>query len=142
MKNLLVLMLFIASSTVVYAQKEKSEIEAAIAGFFNGLSLVDTDTLQYHTTSDFHLLEDGHVWNLDTLIAKVMPRKNSKIQRTNSFVFIKTERKGDMAWVSYNNTADFRLGEKQQTVKWLESAVLIRKKGRWKIQMLHSTKLK
>jgi hypothetical protein len=71
-----------------------------------------------------------------------MPRKNLNIQRINKFEFITIEQKDNIAWVSYNNSADFRLGEKQQTKKWLESAVLVRTKGRWKIQMLHSTKIK
>ena len=142
MKSLPVIFLFLISSTAIHAQKDQRKIEASIVGFFNGLSLLNQDTLSYYTASDFQLLEDGEVWNLDTLVNKIMPRKNSKVQRINKFEFIKVEQNGSMAWVSYNNQADFRLGEKQQTLKWLESAVLIKDKGRWKIQMLHSTKLK
>jgi hypothetical protein len=124
------------------AQKEKSKIEATVVGFFNGLSLINVDTLNHYATTDFHLLEDGHVWNLDTLINKVMPLKNSNIQRINKFEFIRTEQIGDIAWVSYHNWAEFKLGEKQQTKSWLESVVLVKHKGNWKIQMMHSTKLK
>jgi hypothetical protein len=122
--------------------KRKIKIESSIVGFFNGLSLVNPDTLKFYSTPDFQLLEDGEVWTLDTLIARVMPRQKANIQRINTFKFIRTEVSGKMAWVSYDNAAEFRLGDKQQTKKWMESAVLVKNKGSWKIQLLHSTKLK
>jgi len=141
--NKLLLLLFVANlSNQVSAQENRREIESSIGSFFNGLSLFNEDTLKLYSTSDFHLLEDGHVWNMDTLLAKVMPRKNSKIQRINSFEFIKSEQNDNTAWVSYYNSAEFRLGERQQVVKWLESVVMKKINGIWKIQMMHSTKLK
>ena len=142
MKRILLTALIVISATGLFAQKDKASIEGTIVGFFNGLSLVDADTLKFYTTPDFQLLEDGEVWNLDTLLNKVMPRKNSKVQRINKFEFLRTEQNGKMAWVSYHNSAEFRLGEKQQVVRWIESAVLVKDKGRWKMQLLHSTKVK
>ena len=142
MKRMFFITLVVICSTDLFAQKDKAKIEGTIVGFFNGLSLVNADTLKYYSTPDFQLLEDGEVWNIDTLLSKVMPRKNSKIQRVNTFQFIRTEQSGNMAWVSYHNSAEFKLGEKQQVVRWIESAVLVKNKGSWKMQMLHSTKLK
>jgi hypothetical protein len=46
-----------------------------------------------------------------------------------------------MAFVSYWNTADIRSNKKDRKVKWLESAVLVMDKGRWKVKMLHSTRV-
>lgn len=142
MKHTLFICLLVAYSSLVFAQKDAHKIESAIVGIFNGLSLVNTDTLRFYSTPDFHLLENGEVWNLDTLINKVSARKNSKIVRINNFDFIQTERKGKMAWVTYHNSALFKQGEKQQTVNWLESAVLVKKNGRWRVRMLHSTLVK
>ena len=142
MKKLL-LILFVANlSNQLSAQQAQSSIESSIGSFFNGLSLFNEDTLKLYSTSDFHLLEDGHVWNMDSLLAKVMPRRNSKLQRINSFNFIRSEENENTAWVSYYNSAEFRLGDRQQVVKWLESVILKKINGIWKIQMMHSTKLK
>lgn len=47
-----------------------------------------------------------------------------------------------MAWVSYWNKATFTKGKLVETVVWLESAVLIRDDNEWKIQMLHSTRIR
>src|SRR5688572_13104083 len=129
-------------STKPFAQKDKDSIEASIARFFDGLSEFNYDKLRDYSTSDFLLLEDGLVWNLDTLINKISPRKTLNIVRVNKFQFIKTEQSGTLAWVSYHNTAEFSRNEQHQTIKWLESAVLVKEKGRWKIKMMHSTKIK
>jgi hypothetical protein len=79
---------------------------------------------------------------MDTLINKMLPRKNSNVKRINAFEFIQTEQSGNVAWVSYHNSARFISGEREQVVRWLESAVLVKTKGKWKIQLLHSTKVK
>ena len=44
--------------------------------------------------------------------------------------------------VQTTSTAGFSAGNRQQTVRWLESAVLTREEGKWKIAVLHSTRLK
>ena len=142
MKKVWLLLIVVIFSNQLFAQKENKEIESSIIGFFNGLSLINADTLKLYSTADFQLLENGEIWNLDTLIVKSMPRKNANIQRVNSFNFVKTEHNKDLAWVSYYNSGEFSLGEKRQVVKWLESAVLKKQNGKWKIQMLHSTKMK
>lgn len=134
---LIVLLMFCGAS--VMAQKDQQAIQASVVGFFNGMSLINADTLRYYTTTDFELLEDGEVWNMDTLISKIMPRKGSNINRVNTFKFITFRIEKNMAWVSYHNTADFTLAEKHRQVRWLESAVLVKNKGRWRMQLLHST---
>ena len=134
--------LFVLMNFSSFAQKEKDSIEISISRFFDGLSEINPEKIKSQSTDDFLLLEEGEVWNMDTLIAKVSMRKNMNIIRTNSFEFIKTEQAGNMAWVSYRNTALFKLNEKQQIVRWLESAVLVKENGKWKIKMMHSTRLK
>lgn len=124
-----------------FSQIEKESIEASISKFFDGISEINADKLKANATQDFILLEDGAVWNMDTLITKVYARKNSVIKRINKFQFINTEQNGNIAWVSYHNTAEFSLNEKQQTVNWLESAVLSKENGTWKIKLLHSTRV-
>jgi len=119
------------------AQKEK--IEGTIVRFFDGLSELNPGILKETTTDDFLLLEHGEVWNMDTLVSKLSLPKGTKFNRVNSFKFIETEYKGKWAWVSYHNTADFTVNDRKRQVNWLESAVLVKEKGEWKIKMLHST---
>ena len=142
MKKLFVIFFLFLSVSDIMAQKDSQSIQATVIGFFNGLSLINSDTLKHYTTSDFELLEDGEVWNMDTLVNAVKPLKGSNMIRVNSFNFLTTKIQKDIAWVSYYNTADYTMDEKKRQVRWLESAVLVKTKGRWKIQLLHSTKIK
>lgn len=143
MKKILLFLVAISFTQALSAQKETGNIKSAVNGFFNGLSLLNADTIRNYVTSDFHLIEDGEIWNTDTLLNKVLhPARNKNVKRTNAFEYYRIEQTANTAWVSYHNTAVFSLGDKSQTVKWMESAVLVREKGRWKIQMLHSTPLK
>lgn len=125
-----------------FAQNEKGSIETSIIRFFDGLSEFNNDKLRNYSAPDFLLLENGEVWNLDTLINKLGEHKHLNIERTNKFQFIRTEQSGNIAWVSYYNTAELKFNDKHQTIKWLESAVLTKDRGRWIIKQLHSTPMK
>ena len=142
MKRLLLLLSFQLLAVCLFAQKEKTAIESTIVKFFDGLTDVDSMKLKATTTNDFLLLEVGEVWNMDTLMHKITMSKNPNRKRVNTFKFIKTEQKNDVAWVSYFNTADISMGERKQSIRWLESAVLLRQGKEWKIKLLHSTRMR
>ncbi len=78
---------------------------------------------------------------MGTLLNNVLPMKGKEFSRTNHFIFYRTEIKGNMAWIAYDNIADISVTNWKGSVHWLESAVLIKQEGTWKIQMLHSTRI-
>ena len=147
MRKLLLLMLFfVASSRCINAQTPKSNeqtmVNQTITKFFDAIAALDTKMMKQYTTKDFLLLEDGAVWNMDTLTNKLSPLKTISFSRTNHLDFIQTEVKGTTAWVAYNNTADMTVNGQKRNVRWLESAVLLKEGKEWKVQLLHSTTLK
>lgn len=135
-----IIVLCIAINTT--AQLNNDTLHQPIIRFFDGLSLMNEDLLFEHTTKDFVLLEAGMIWNNDTLINRIRPLKNTNFERKNSFTFLSTKQQGDIAWVSYWNQAIINRNGKTSTLKWLESAVLVRQSGRWKIQLMHSTPIR
>ncbi|MGH7024946.1 MAG: DUF4440 domain-containing protein [Caulobacteraceae bacterium] len=48
---------------------------------------------------------------------------------------------GDLAWVAYANRGAIRDAEGVERATWLESAVLRRRDGRWRIRFFHSTRV-
>lgn len=110
-----------------------------VQNLFSAMSEVNHTKMKDVVTSDFQLLEVGEDWDIEDLINVVNP---SEYSRRNYFNVIKAKSNGDIAWVSYWNKATFTKGELVEAVVWLESAVLIRRDNNWKIQMLHSTKIK
>lgn len=142
MKKLFFIVLAAVTYCNAYAQTtgEKQKIHQTIMDFFEGFSTRDIGTIKKHTTADFLLLEDAMLWNTDTIAHRFHQAKarGDNFTRVNSFDFIKTEIKGQTAWVAYHNTANIS-GDMPRTVKWLESAVLMKRGNEWKIEMMHST---
>jgi hypothetical protein len=103
------------------------------------MSAADHLKMKAVVTDDFQLLEAGEDWSLTDLINVVKP---SEYKRRNYFSVIKTRVYSDVAWVSYWNKATFNNGKEESTVAWLESAVMVKVAGQWKMQMLHSTRIK
>ena len=113
---------------------------------FAGVSAIDHDRMRATATDDFQLLEVGEVWDMKNFTDVVKP--NPFIRR-NYFDVIKTDINENFAWISYWNKAAYtkkqpktKEDEKIQEVAWLESAVMVRTKAGWKVQMLHSTRIK
>ena len=142
MKKLAALLVVLNLYYSASAQKDDDNIRASVIGFFNGMSLLNSDTLKYYATEDFLLLEDGMVWNMDSLVTNIMPAKKMDFKRVNKFDFLTVSVDGKNAWAGYFNTADFTVNGRSGTVKWLESVVLIKVKDMWKIRMMHSTRMR
>ena len=123
---------------------EIQKVYAVVTGMFEGIAELNTLKISKFTTKDFLLLENGAIWNMDTVALKMEQAKKrfSDFKRNNSFDFFRTEIIDQMAWVSFFNQADIVADGMQRKVRWLESAVLIKEDGVWKIQLFHSTVLK
>lgn len=107
---------------------------------FAAMSKQDGKAMQDCATEDFQLLEHGEVWTMEKLVDAVQP-KGKPYERKNYFSQILARQKGNMAWVSYWNKAEIIRDSQVRTVVWLESAVMVKKKDLWKVQLLHSTRL-
>lgn len=145
-RTLLLSMAIIFMLTNVDAQsrkkKEQDKINQTIIKFFDGLADLNDTIIKQYSTADFMLLENGEVWNMDTLINELNHLKRVSFSRTNHLSFIQTEVSGKTAWVAYNNAADITINRQKMNVQWLESAFLVKKGKEWKVRLLHSTLLK
>ena len=110
--------------------------------FFDAIAALDDSAMRAELTADFTLVEHAQVLNADSLTKGLAPLKVKTFKRVNKIDFVKSDEIGDAAWVVYYNTAEVTIGEMHRTVKWLESAALVKQGGKWKIKLLHSTDLK
>lgn len=107
---------------------------------FAAMSKHDGKAMRETATEDFQLLEHGEDWTMQQLVDAVQP-KGRPYKRKNFFSQIRARQVGDMAWVSYWNKAEIVRESQLRTIVWLESAVMVKEDDRWKIQLLHSTRL-
>jgi len=145
-KFLLLTILFFAAILFVHAQNQLSDeeklVQQTVTNMFQALAGRDMVQLKYYCKEDILILENGSVWNLDTLVQKVSQITTADFKRINKIEFIETKISGKVAWTTYHNQAEITTNGKSAIINWLETAILMKEDGRWKIKTLHVTLLK
>ncbi len=147
MKKIPLLLIAFSISAMLMAQEplttNQQAVQQTVIKLFDALSNRDSVNLKAHSTVDITLYEYGQVWNMDTLILKVITlNQSTDFKRTNSFEFINTTVDKTTAWVTYRLQSVIIKDGKQTTVHWLETVVLVKEKKQWKVKHLHSTRTK
>lgn len=136
-------LIFLLFTQFSFAQTpEKGEVQQVITRFFDALSVTNIPQMKAEVSDGFILLENGEIWTIDTLANKISRPKPEGYLRQNSFDFIETKIEKNRAYVYYKNKAEITSKTRNATVKWLESAILRKEKGRWRMEFMHSTPMK
>lgn len=127
-------------------QTKKSRIKELIIKSFDEIwSELNSKKIDKYYTKDFLLLENGKVWNNDSIsnyLGNAVLKKPIPI-RVNSIDIIEIKVLKKTAWIAYRNNATFSIKNKiVRKAHWLESANVILTENGWKLQMLHSTVIK
>jgi hypothetical protein len=142
-KIFLIISLTTATAFAVKSQNklttDQQQVQKTITEMFRGIAESDQEQVRHNCTTDIKILENGVVWNIDSLVSKINERKSLSYTRINTLDFIETTINRNVAWAFYNNQADVTLNGQSGTIKWLESALLIKDGKEWKIKLLHST---
>lgn len=144
MRTYLFILLVLLSVTAVAQKANKAQlaVQQTVENMFATLTNVDTAALKTFDTPHVRFYEYGQAWTIDTLIQKVMQSKSiPDFKRINSFQFVNTSINKKTAWVTYYLESTFTRNGKEELVKWMETVVLIKEKKKWKINVLHSTRL-
>ena len=125
------------------SETDKSHLKELIIKSFDEIwSELNSKNIEKYYTKDFLLLENGEVWNNDS-ISNYLDNavlKQPIPNRVNSIKFIEIKVLKGMAWIAYRNQAIFSIENKIiRKAHWLESATAILTENGWKLEMLHST---
>ena len=145
--NFIILMMFFTTITFgqVSNETDKTRIKNLIIESFDEIwSKLDAKNIDKYYTKDFLLLENGEVWNNDSIknyLDNAMLRKPS-LKRMNTIEVIEIKIANKLAWIAYQNYATFSTDNKIiRKAHWLESATVILTENGWKLEMLHSTRI-
>jgi ketosteroid isomerase-like protein len=137
MRKILTIFAFVLAFS---SQGQNNRPEDVIIDMFDAMAALDLEKMKTYWTKDMILIENREVWNMDTLIHKLEPRKRDRtFQRVNRIEFLDSKVAGDMAYLYYNNQATIRSKGTLIRIKWIENAVLYKENGGWKIHFMHST---
>jgi hypothetical protein len=136
---------FLLTTITALAQQplppEHLKVQQVIHTVFESFSEANIEKMERAVTPDVNILEHGEVWTLDSIRVYFKRPRPADFKRINTLDFFKTEVTEEMAFVSYHNTAAIHANGKDRSVKWLESAVLVKDGALWKVRMLHSTRI-
>jgi hypothetical protein len=145
--NFIILMMFFTTISFgqVSNETDKTRIKNLIIESFDEIwSKLDAKNIDKYYTKDFLLLENGEVWNNDSIknyLDNAMLRKPN-LKRMNTIEVIEIKIANKMAWIAYQNYATFSSDNKIiRKAHWLESATAILTENGWKLEMLHSTRI-
>ncbi len=118
--------------------------DAVVAAIRTMYAAAATDDLaKFHSVAaiDFHSFDGGQRFTGDALMEFIRSRHAQGVV----YVWTVTEPvvhvAGDTAWITYVNRGSVTDASGMKNVTWLESAVLSKQEGRWRIRFFHSTRV-
>ena len=123
------------------ATAEKTQVSETIRSMFAALAAEDFAKLRAVIAPDFYAFEAGGRITGDALIDLI--KKAHAAGKTYVWTVNEPEVHidGNTAWVTYVNRGSIKDAAGTKDVSWLESAVLRKEKGNWRIQFFHSTRV-
>jgi ketosteroid isomerase-like protein len=120
---------------------DEEAVAQTLRQMYVALTHDDAAKLRAVTTADFYTFDGGQKMNGDEFIALIKGlHAGGKV-----FVWTVTEPKvrieGAVAWITYLNRGSVQDAAGKKDVSWLESAVLLKEAGSWRIQFFHSTRV-
>jgi ketosteroid isomerase-like protein len=123
------------------AAADQAQVVEAMRSMFAALAAEDIPKLRAIIAPDFYAFEAGGRITGDALI-DLMKKAHAA---GKVYVWTVNEPEvhidGDMAWVTYLNRGSIKDSSETKNVSWLESVVLRKEDGNWRIQFLHSTRV-
>lgn len=122
-------------------------VKQLIEGSFQEIwSDLDTARIRSYHTDDFILLEQGLVWNNDSIARYLLDEQKrmeeGQYQRLNRFDYVRSVQRENTIWVAYKNYGTWvKESDTLGTAQWLESAIATKENNGWKIEQLHSTRM-
>ena len=120
---------------------DAAAVTQAVRNLYSAYSGFDEQAYRATTTEDYALLEQGELIDREGDVAS-MPKPDHGFKRTDVFDFRSVTIEGNIAWAVYlvkSEIHDDIKGTRQR--EWLESAILRRTEGPWRMALLHSTRI-
>ena len=127
----------VAEEPVVDVEAEKQNVEEVIRSFYDAATTHNFQGIRDVCTDDYILFESGQVMNVEDFINFITPFKGATM--TYNLEDVKVNVEGSVAWVRLRSKAKMTMGEQVMDYEWVESGVLKKQEGIWKIAFYHST---
>ena len=136
---LVFLLLFLNSKSQSGA--DSIEIVNLIAKDYKTMGNWDIKTHMQNCTDKYLLIENGEIWTMKEESDYYRKNSGRVMTRRDYFDFKHVRVQGVFAYAVYNLTSEIVENGATKTVNFAESIICKKIEGKWKIEVIHSTKL-
>ncbi len=141
MKYLLILSgLLISLSSISQQNPDSVAVARLLIDDYKTLGNWNLEKHLQNCTSNYLLLENGELQTLADESNYFRKNSSRKIVRTDSFTFVTIRITDDIAYAVYTLYSTIEENNTTKKYSWLESCICRKINGRWKIELIHSTK--
>ncbi len=122
------------------ALAEDAKVVDTVKEVFVAAGADDLEKFHAVTTGDFYAYDNGMRFDGDALMQAIQKQHAAGYVYEWNVTQPEVHIAGDVAWVTYINKGSVKNRAGTQQVTWLESVVLEKKGGKWRIHFVHSTR--
>jgi ketosteroid isomerase-like protein len=132
--------LIFAGRGVAAGGSEDVKVVDTVKAVFVAAAADDLGKFHAVTTKDFYAYDNGMRFDGDALIQAIQKQHAAGYVYEWNVTQPEVHVAGNMAWITYINKGMVKNPEGTHQVTWLESMVLEKKGGKWRIHFVHSTR--
>ena len=143
--TLLFVMALAFSPALGYAAQNPPDDQAAVVDTLRSLfaAAINENSAQFHAllAPDFYCFDGGRRFDVDSLYNLVLTLHKAGNVYVWSVNDPDVHVSGNLAWITYTNRGSITNQSGTQQLSWLESAILVKDSGHWRIRFFHSTRV-
>jgi hypothetical protein len=140
--TLLILTLFLSTTILAQEKKDSLEIVQLLKEDYHTLQTHDIKKHRELCTDNYLLSEDGEILRMEDEAAFYKKDAHKVFERKDDFDFKYIGIFENTAYAVYRLKADFVDNGNSTEKNWTESVIFKKIKGKWKIELIHSTPIK
>jgi hypothetical protein len=137
------LIFFLVVSMKIFSQEknDSTEIIQLLKDDYKTMINMNIKKHMGNCTADYLLIENGEIWNMTKEAEYYKQNAQRIIDRKDNFEFKYIKILGSTAYAVYNLRSDITENGKLTQKNWNESVIFRKVEGKWKIALIHSTKI-
>jgi ketosteroid isomerase-like protein len=132
--------LVFARTSGAAAASEHVKVVDVVKAVFAAAAADDLGKFHAVTTKDFYAYDNGMRFDGDSLMQAIQKQHAAGYVYEWNVTQPEVHVAGNVAWITYINQGTVKRPEGTDKVTWLESMVLEKKGGKWRIHFVHSTR--
>jgi ketosteroid isomerase-like protein len=128
------------AATETAPPSDETEIIQTMRAMFAALTTDDAAKFRILTSADFYTFDGGKRFTGDALLELLKAHHAAGKVYVWNVTEPEVHLHGDIAWITYVNQGSIQDASGTKNLTWLESAVLRKENGGWRIRFFHSTR--